>query len=591
MSRAEQLAGFGSAAAFRTPEHQSQARSAEGSSVFSLYSVLLNQVPKLYERHKHKPSKQRNTAIREDLTALLYADYASFLKEELGFTLYANVLDLSISSDGSITANDVRYADSGLADQCARAVQKALQEGDLERATRYKLEEEQTLLLLARAESAVDDLKQQFPHAFLGLLSELEARENELGPEWKQEEVTNLPPTLRERLSDINVSQTRFFRGKAFSYILPQSSIYPRGDAFWGRWTLWATLTTDSKPSFFVLNEQFMNQFSPEDHLLAQNSATSDHAQNTLGSTPPSEASLLHAVADVRPELAQLPFQDYIHSVLSSVELQKDLPILLGKQQQAMGAFSERKRLLWETSQTIADILLLEHARGVTADTETVLTIVNEAPMHSLITGGKFSGKGVWDAYKKIQPLRKKAGSFQKQQTGANSLREAFLTGVAKEMPQIRYSVLSQVDCAVGSFGGLSDKLQALQSSGSLQAGIPAFSNTGEALEYFRSDAFSKTQLEVLIGKTRALEWRYGTCVGCGAKTLVGECSLCYGCELESERFSLPETRRDSGSNKFSEEEASPFGWPPSERRSVGQFFFALFSPNSSVFGVKTELL
>ena len=199
MSRAEQLAGSGSDASFRTPEHQMRQTEKNGSTVFSLFHVLKNQVPFLFERHEEATPKKRRELILQDLTQLLYADYASFLKEELGFSLYANVLDVNFHGD-HISANDVRYADSGLADQCARAVRQALQDGDLERAARYRLEEEQTLLLLTRAENEFQILRNALPHVFLNLASQLEDRANLPVGNWQRAAESELPQTLKDRL-------------------------------------------------------------------------------------------------------------------------------------------------------------------------------------------------------------------------------------------------------------------------------------------------------------------------------------------------------------------------------------------------------
>lgn len=580
MSRAEQLAGFGAATAFRTSEHQPNTAEKKGSSVFSLYNVLQNQVPLLFDRYKQRPLKERNTLIRQDLAKLLYADYASFLKEELGFTLYANVLDVAIGENGVIFANDVRYADSGLAEQCARAVRQAAKEGDWDRVRRYKLEEEQTIALLSRVEKEFQQLRESFPHAFLQLLSQKEELDNTLPKPWKKVEASEIPSALQERLSGSTVSSDSIFRGKSFSYLLPQSKVYPRGDAFWGRWTLWAAQLSDKPTLFFIVNEQFMNSYTYEEHALAQEIAAEPNNANPPPSQSTTESVLMRQVAEVNPSLASLSFQDYIQTITKKVQTDLDLLYFLGKQQKAAGVFSERNKLLWETSETIADILLQEHSQGERSDTKDVLNFVNEVPMHSLISGGSFSSEAVHRAYQDIQKHR---SSKTKAKT-ISVLRDSFLKNVALDMPQLNHSVLSQVDCAVGSFGGIAEKMQALQSAQAIRSGIPIFQSTNEALNHFRSTAFTRQQLEALVGKTRAKEWKVGKCVGCGASTMVGECSLCYACELESENIKLPESTSLPQKEDLFNNEPREAPYYSSEKRSVGQFFFALLSPTNSIW-------
>ena len=325
-----------------------------------------------------------------------------------------------------------------------------------------------------------------------------------------------------------------------------------------------------------------MNQHNAEEHHTSQRFISSGELIVSPKRQAPTEAELMSSVNDVLPELANLNFQEYIQKITQQVQIQQDMLQLLGRQQQAMGTFSDRKKVLWTTSKTIAEILLEEYDRGIQKDTEDVLNFINEVPMHSLITGGSFSAKAVRRAYKDLAHQRKNKSSSSSNST----LRRAFLTNVAIDMPQLNTSALSKASCAFGSFGGLAKHAEALSSSKALSAGIPSFSSTHAALEHFRSGSFSRKQLEALIGTSRAKEWKIGACVGCGAHTMVGECSLCYACELESEQFSLPEnmsldssdfeTQTASSEKNNIREDLSVSG----EKRSVGQFFFALFSPS-----------
>ncbi|MCA9369587.1 MAG: hypothetical protein H6774_02830 [Pseudomonadales bacterium] len=48
------------------------------------------------------------------------------------------------------------------------------------------------------------------------------------------------------------------------------------------------------------------------------------------------------------------------------------------------------------------------------------------------------------------------------------------------------------------------------------------------------ANSLSHAELTSLIGAERAKLWKHGTCVSCGSAALVGECSVCYRCELAS---------------------------------------------------------
>ena len=585
MSRAEQLAGSGAATAFRTLEHQSPERSRHGSNVFSLFHVLQNQVPRIVEKHANTPFWKRETLIRKDLAQLLYTDYVSFLREELGFSLYANVLDIHIDGQGNILANDVRYADSGLAEQCARAARKALEEGDLERAARYQLEEQQTLALLSLAEQEFTLLKNTFPQAFISLINQLDQSQEKTSTlpsnSWQRVDQHELPQAMQERLALFSTQkEVTILRGPALQYTLPQSKIYPRGDAFWGRWTLWATQQQSADPQFFVINEQYMNTHSAQTHSQAGHFSTSHEWLGKDDESVISESSLMQQVSVVHPDLAVLAFPEYVRALTSKVRAEADLVQILGKQQAMQGTFLERKHLAWQASEAMADVLLQEFRLGIQPDTEDVLNVINEAPMHSLVSGGKFSMKGIHQGYQKLNEYRSQTGNL----SDSGGLRTTFMSSILKEMPQLQFSVLSKVDCAVGSFGGFSNLEQALRSSGALSAGLPSFGTNSEALSYFRSQNFTREQLTALIGKDRAKEWHIGVCVGCGASTMVGECSLCYACELQSEQSALSsfsenfssDTNRDGTYGKVPSDE---FVQPQSnERTSVGQFLFALVS-------------
>lgn len=209
--------------------------------------------------------------------------------------------------------------------------------------------------------------------------------------------------------------------------------------------------------------------------------------------------------------------------------------------------------------------LLLEYPQAIEA-VSTRLQFALELVAHPLLSLESFQPQAMWEAYYQhyIQPVHekyKKSPPDQAEMTlrlkmlqtkrdildrdltqTEQGQRQAAVQQLIQAYPQFLTNVISKSMCMTGSFGALAKTQEAFNLSlakGFLDGKLPTHAD-----------------LVQLIGQERADQWHLGVCInkGCrmgGIEQMVGECEVCWDCEMRSQLGMLISPSEEQGDDPW----------------------------------------
>lgn len=496
------------------------------NAVFFLFDTLFRELASEQERQplEHEERFQK-------LKLALETQLLAFVREELHLPVAAEVheVDLNQWLQGKLKIYHPRYSHFDLLE----VSQNSLDFNSGRRQERYQRESQQ-----------VEQLYQE------KLTPDLENV-----TQWTPLSADQLPFAVRQTLG-LNIDEVVYV-GKKHALFRPANlEVYPDGYSYIN---LYQLIYLPKTKQVHLIEDFLYDELSLEDHQrLSQQWDPNTRLEAT-------ENSLMSQCITLPEELRLLPGFSLFEKALNTLQEQPSdaLNITLREKQQArLGRLNNQEKALQTASTFLTHILMAEYT--VCQENSSFLTglaqrlqVAFEMVAHPLVTGAEFQYEPSLKAYQKhvlpdvkswrnllsLSARKRQNNVYQELNARRHELRNrrpdqnavshrdiAFKT-LSKDYPAILGRVSSVAQCSLGSFGGLTEVMQ--------QA------NTSLGQSVLQGHLLNKADLSQLIGEKRAQEWKVGHCINphCkngGARQLVGECSLCYRCEMESNLGELP---------------------------------------------------
>ncbi len=501
-----------------TPENEAPASTA----VFFLFDTLFRELASEQERAPLEAQERFNT-----LKLALETQLLAFVREELHLPVASEVhnVDLNQWLQGKLKIYHPRYSHFDLLE----VAQNSLDFHEGTRQQRYQREAAQVKKLYEEK-----------------LAPDLENIEN-----WVSLSAQDLPFVVRQSL---HISpEEEVFVGHKYGLLRPANlEVYPDGYSYIN---LYQLLYIPRTKKVHLIEDFLYDELSAEDHqFLAE-----DWDPTVETSENPTEKSLMDLCITLPEELRLLPGFSLFERALNTLQSEPGDALnisLREKQQTRLGKLSSQEETLQTASTFLTQILITEYAlcqedSSLLNGLAQRLQVAFEMVAHPIVSGVEFQYKPSLDAYQnhvlpniskfrrllKIPVRRRQSELYQEMNVrrqelrGKNadktikSRRSIALNALSKDYPAILGRVSSVAQCSVGSFGGISEVFQQANSS------------LGQSV--LQGHLLDKASLSQLIGEKRAQEWKMGQCINPRCKNgrkeqLVGECSLCFRCEMES---------------------------------------------------------
>ena len=483
---------------------------------------------------------------RTDRINLITHQLKAVISEYLGIPFqpqYAMAVGPEKTTETTVGLFDDFYFNASVRQRCQMAIDNATS-SVLQK--RYSLEGKQIDLLIEKLTVLLEEVS---PHAALHQLTQglAETAGNHLMSSfldsgWK--ETSNL--ISNEVASQFNLqSNQECLSGPKYFYVMPQSTVHEGWNSMYvivqpvfipetGRFlVLHNQHVVKTNKHDWEAHHQFLQHIDPT-HQKPKTKKPKDHEQTIMSTMPQLDASFQTASAEhVFLELLGMPeetiqAQQQKHSLFEKIASQ--LPLHAEYLLQVLSI--DRA---WEPEWTQAKMERLNQAI-----TNTLATLIHQAD--GTIQPHAFSQTQMQQWIHNYQSL------FSQTEHRQNpwESKQSFLKASISSTPWLKHGVASQIECLVFSFNGMSETL----------------SKNANILSAMKNHSLSRDQLEKLVGKKRAEKWHSGVCVGCGAKDLVGECSICYDCEhnlTNQPKPSLKKTVKPQTKNRPKTEKAQRY--------------------------------
>ncbi|HAV15511.1 MAG TPA: hypothetical protein DCX25_04235 [Candidatus Pacebacteria bacterium] len=544
---------FGQSELFEQPKRQQN--NHEVAAHFNLSHVFDYILPNLFKKYEHESPQQRYEKIKFELSAIVGRQLTDALKEILGFPVYdQRYLTIEPQEDGALRLLSPDHGNDDLRDLSARAVEHA---ANAEYRARFVLEKKQ----VERVATVIQEFNTICPHALL------EYVDGETIP-------AGLVPYEGALPHDIDlqkhVDETRRpLVGPKHFFVLPQNlDVYPGKTAFWNVWQeVYVPWLPEGKQRV-VLIHQYLNRLGHEEQVRALQFAQKDSAVR------PTENDIMNTVFTVDSHYQPLGAMEFFGEMIAQLQSHEKFKQLFIEQQTALGQFSELSPVIQSATEYISTVLLEEYARferlrahGIIDHTRefvlnrVALDIVMNTFLHKKKT---FDTQAALAQYtESFNPENRSAHTTDIQLQKQRNTHLLSLVEKAPSMGNVLSRMYSGLDCTVGSFGGLTRFTEMANSTSFMQGlGLPSMGSA----ELFtaikdRGHVFTKDQIAQLIGKERFDQnFKQGTCVACGNTDFVGECGVCWRCELTWEKNSFADdSRTTTGAGEFSDPTATDF--------------------------------
>jgi hypothetical protein len=525
--------------------------------------------PLLVEKYATLPEKERRKKIKKDLSDILASQYEDWLREELRMPIYdQRFLQVEVDEYGKCSLwNRKLYPHGDILHQCRLAVEQAVQDAQRER---YQAELEQTEMLVAAMQTYMDKV----PQAIVKFLAEApDAMKESPPPSWL--------PYTGKLPEDLLVARPReketqpAFVGEKQLFVLPQNlEVYPDGSAFWAVWQLAYIPWLPEGKKYVVLIQQYM-------HFLPMGDDAAMMKKVGIPDVAPTEQELMSHSTALGFEYRQL---DAVHTFAGLLgETGKDLSDtgVAADYQTSIGKFESYAQTLPAASEFLAEVFLNEFDRlqrlwkqGLHEPLPAeALKAAHAIVMNTFIQKRPFNLEDSMATYTQTyQPASR--GPYTSAQDYAQ-LQSNFIQGLSQteSMWHVINRVSSVTQCAAGSFGGLSRIAEMANNASFMQGlGLPGMS-PAELMNAIqdRSHEFSRDQIAEFIGKERFdANFSKGTCIHCGHEDWIGECKVCWRCELSWDAKNLGERYAKEGTNDTNNSAVTP---PQYEGRAgAGEF-------------------
>ena len=524
--------------------------SQQEHSPFNINFVFDLILPKLVEKYRNQPEKLKEKNVRRDLIALLRSQYSDILRELLNTRIYdQHYLEFRIDDAGNVSLWHPLYPHGDILKQCELGAERAITQA---RKNRYEKEKLQVETLLAMVHDGIAET----PYAVLEVLA------HEPPPEHWVPYTGTLPAEFEQYRPVGNTNQPLV--GEKLFFILPKNNIYPDGTSFWATWQPAYIPWLPAEKRYVVLINQYLNTFSNDQHRGVIEQLTS-RPQSTTSSN---ESALMQNVFVLPQEYQSLDGMQTFSLLLSSLIGEEFVADMLTQNQTALGEFGDREHAIQPASEFVADVMLDEYRRSQTLRDHDdsrghVLDAQHDIVMNTLIQGMPFDKKVAGETYLKIYNPRIRSTHMSNQQQA--QLQQSFVAELAEtpSMWHVINRVSSVGQCSLGSFGGLTRFTEMANSASFMQGlGLPSVGST----ELFtaikdRGHVFTKDQIAQLIGKERFDQnFKQGTCVACENTDFVGECGVCWRCELTWEKNNFADdSRTTTGAGAFSDPDTTGY--------------------------------
>lgn len=567
----------------------SQEKKKKGpKTLMNFFHPFSTELPALLKKYDALPPQQRYEMVRFELVGLLTHQLTSFVKEHLRVPFTDTVLRIDVQPD-SLTAYDPRYPHGDVFEQGRRAVGFAQANGYEAYEKRYALELEQ-----------LSELIKTIPHAVLKAMQELpQEAQRELPRGWE----TYRRPLPSELCAQCRIpDSTPAYIGPQMFTIFPQNhETYKEAMAFWCMYSVIYIPSLPKGNQFHLILSQYFNDFGYQEHREALTKV--GQTPNKTLSSRPGEAELMRYIAIPDASFQSLDQVSMIAEIATRLGKGKKVDKALKKQQETIGEFEKRFEYIVPAAEYLADVFFAEYRRVQTGqstpeEVEAVINFAAEIPLSTFIKGDLFDRNLAIQKYRDSFETQTRQFSLdpKKRKKELGTQRNAFIASFANtSMSGVLKRSFSLVDCSFGTFGGLSQG-EGLISTLSQSNLLQRFGSTDRMVSFFKSGQVTANDLRSAIGD-RAENFGPGKCVACHHPTLVGECGLCYGCELgiglnHRETMNLlpkaqskpaeKEPRRVEVPQKSSIIDQPPIG--------MNDFLFGFLSP-ASVWGPQTPVL
>lgn len=375
--------------------------------------------------------------------------------------------------------------------------------------------------------------------------------------DWKQSRATSISPRVRRELGLADTAT--IWLAQKHALVMPRNkAVYADGLAYLNTYQM-AYLPEQDR--VVVIMDHLYRDYDLDTHAQML-----EHLDDRVAFPSVSEELVMQTVASLPSELRDTPAFEIFCQLEDRFPLPTPQPrsvnqsaastLLRAEQQSKLSGLAQQRTDLNQGAAFLAQVLITEYLvcrqfpealNGLTQR----LVAAREPVMNFLLLGTSFSSEVLKQHYfetylsawlpklnvhsSRNQPVTQLHNTLQTLQHQRDQLehldadhehkREQSILKLAKTYPSILLEASSQAQCALGSFGGLRN-LNALAS---------ANSSLGQQL--LRGDLLNSAQLSQVIGSERAKDWRKGVCINpecahAGKEQMVGECGLCYSCEM-----------------------------------------------------------